>query len=434
MISITDTSPVLNRTVPPPIKDAVEFNLTLKPYTRFSLSNGVPVYYINDGTEEVTLIEMVFSAGNSFENKNLIASATNYLLKNGTSKKTALEINEHFEYYGAYLNRSCHNETAVVTLHCLSKHLKELLPVIKEILTDSIFPEQELAIFKQNSIQRLSVNLKKCDFIANRLIDQYLYGEQHPYGRVNSVEDIQAITREDLVNFFATFYFKASCKIFAAGKLPEDFENLLNESFGDLDLNVNVSSIIHKIEMAAEKKSRVINDPKGVQGAIRLARPFPNRHHPDFKKVMVLNNLFGGFFGSRLMSNIREEKGYTYGIHSFLENHIRESAWVISTEAGKDVCEATIEEVYKEMKILREELIDDEELLLVKNYMMGANLGDVDGPFQVIARWKSLILNDLDEKYFYESMNTIKNISAEELKELAIKYLQPEEFFELVVI
>ena len=124
--------------------------------------------------------------------------------------------------------------------------------------------------------------------------------------------------------------------------------------------------------MAAEKKSRVTNDSKGVQGAIRLARPFPNRHHPDFKKVMVLNSLFGGFFGSRLMSNIREEKGYTYGIHSFLENHIRESAWVISTEAGKDVCEATIEEVYKEMKILREELIDEEELLLVKNYMMGA--------------------------------------------------------------
>src|SRR5450755_639265 len=97
MISITDTNPVLNRTIAPPIKDAVEFNLTLKPCTKFSLSNGAPLYYINDGTEEVTLVEMVFNAGNSFENKNLVASATNYLLKNGTSKKTALEINEHFD-------------------------------------------------------------------------------------------------------------------------------------------------------------------------------------------------------------------------------------------------------------------------------------------------------------------------------------------------
>src|SRR5664279_234235 len=434
MISTTDTDSVLNRTIAPPIKDAVEFNLTLKPYAKFSLSNGAPVYYINDGTEEVAVIEMVFNAGNSFENKNLVAATTNYLLKNGTSTKTALEINEHFEYYGAHLNRSCHNENSVITLHCLSKHLRVVLPVIREIITDSIFPEQELAIFKQNSIQKLSVNLLKCDFMANRLIDQYLYGPHHPYGRVSSVGDFQAITREDLVSFFKNFYVNGNCKIFAAGKLPADFENLLNESFGDLKLNEQIPSVIHKTEKAAEKKYRVTNDPDGVQGAIRLARPSPNRHHPDFKKVIVLNSLFGGFFGSRLMSNIREEKGYTYGIHSFLENHIRESAWVISTEAGKDVCEATIEEVYKEMKILREELVDEEELLLVKNYMMGVNLGNIDGPFQVISRWKSLILNGFDESYFYDAMQTIKNITAEEMKELSNKYLLPEEFFELVVI
>ena len=425
---------MLNRTISPAIKDAVEFNLTLKPYTKFSLSNGAPVYYINDGTEEVALIEMVFNAGNSYENKNLVASTTNYLIKNGTSNKTALEINEHFEYYGAYLNRSCHNETAIITLHCLSKHLKELLPVVKEIITDSVFHEQELEIFKQNSIQRLSVNLRKCDFIANRLIDQYLYGAEHPYGRVSSVADIQAINRQDLTVFFDNFYRKARCSIFAAGKFPADFEQIVNDHFGDLNLNENIPSITHKREMASEKKSRVINDTNGVQGAIRIARDFPNRHHPDFKKVQVLNCLFGGFFGSRLMSNIREEKGYTYGIHSFLENHICESAWVISTEAGKDVCEATVEEVYKEMKILREEITDAEELLLVKNYLMGITLGDIDGPFHIMARWKSLILNGLDENYFYDSMNTIKSISAEEIKELSNKYLVSEDFFELVVI
>ncbi|MEP6927959.1 MAG: pitrilysin family protein [Ginsengibacter sp.] len=434
MISTTDRTSTLNRTISPPIKDAVEFNIILKPYQKFSLTNGAGVYYLNDGAEEVAVIEFVFNAGNSYENKNMVAAATNYLIKNGTSKKSALEINEHFEYYGAYLNRSCQNEISIITLHCLSKQLKEILPVIREIITDSVFPNQELEIFKQNSIQRLAVNMQKCDFVANRLIDQYLYGTQHPYGRVSSVQDIQAITREDLTNFFKQFYTNAKCTIFAAGKLPVDFENLFNINFGDLRLNENLPAITHKAEIASNKKAKLINDPKGVQGAIRIARPFPNRHHPDFKKVTVLNILFGGFFGSRLMSNIREEKGYTYGIHSFLENHIRESAWVISTEAGKDVCDATIDEVYKEMEILKKELVDEEELLLVKNYMMGLNLGDVDGPFHVISRWKSLILNDLDENYFYDFINTIKNISAEELKELANKYLLPEEFFELVVI
>lgn len=423
-----------DRTIAPPIKEGIEFNLLLKPCEKFALTNGAPVYYINDGAEEVAMIEFVFSAGNVFENKNLVASATNHLIKNGTSEKNALEINEHFEYYGAYLNRSCQNETSTITLHCLSKHLKEVLPVIRSIITDSVFPQQELDIFQQNSSQRLAVNLQKCDFVANRLIDQYLYGEQHPYGRVSSVTDIQALDRKDVLDFFNNFYLNAKCIIFAAGKLSADFQSQLDKYFGDLKLYENLPAATYKTEAATDRKYKIINDPKGVQGAIRIARPFPNRHHPDFKKVMILNVLFGGYFGSRLMSNIREEKGYTYGIHSFLENHIQQSAWVISTEAGKDVCGATLEEVYKEMKILREEMVDDEELLLVKNYMMGINLGDIDGPFQVIARWKNLIINDLDENYFYEYINTIKNISASEIAELANKYLLPEEFFELVVI
>lgn len=423
-----------DRTIAPPIKDPIEFTIALKPYTHFSLSNGAPVYYINDGAEEVAAIDFVFKAGNCYKNKNGVATTTNYLIKNGTHNKNSFELTECFEYYGAFLNRTCYNETATITLHCLSKHLKELLPVIREIITEATFPQNELEIFQQNSVQRLSVNLLKCDFVANRLIDQYLYGPQNPYGRVSSKEDIEALTREDLTTFFNQFYKKANCSIFCAGKLPADFESLLDSHFGDLSLNENLPTVMYKRELASQKKHRIINDENGVQGAIRIARPFPNRHHPDFKKTMILNTLFGGYFGSRLMSNIREEKGYTYGISSFLQNHIKDSGWVISTEAGKDVCEATVEEVYKEMRLLREEPIDPEELLLVKNYMMGLNLGYVDGPFHAISRWKSLILNNLDEHYFYDSINTIKTVTSEELQEMSNKYLLPEEFFELVVI
>lgn len=423
-----------NRTTIPNIKDAVDLNLTLKPVERFSLSNGAPVYAVNAGAEDVLMVEWVFNAGNSFEEQNIVASTTNYLLKNGTTQKTAFQINEHFEYYGAYLNRSCHNETATITLHCLSKHLSALLPVIREIITESVFPEEELEIYKQNSKQKLAVNLHKCDFVANRLIDVYLYGSNHPYGKFNNVIDYDLLQTTWLKKFYHQYYQNGKCIIFAAGKLPVDFQEQLNSFFGDLNINQPIDKPGDIALPALQKKFRINNDPKGVQGAIRLARPFPNRHHPDFKKVMVLNNLFGGFFGSRLMSNIREEKGYTYGISSHLQNHYHQTAWLVSTEAGKEVCEATIQEVYKEMKLLREDLVKGEELLLVKNYMMGTNLGDVDGPFKIIARWKNLILNDLDESYFYDSMNTIKNITAEELKELSIKYLRPEDFFELIVI
>ena len=424
----------MNRKIAPVITDAVNFNLQLKPYNLFTLDNGVPVYTVDAGAQEVIQIELVLYAGNWFEKKQGIAAATNFMLKNGTVKKTALELNEAFEYYGAYCNRTCYNETAVLTLHTLTKHLPQLLPVMSEMMADAIFPEQEFEIFKQNSKQRLSVNLQKPEFIAGRLIDSYLYGEQHPYGKYTKAEDIDAITTDELRAFYASHYQNGQCAIFVSGQLPANLQELLNTFFGKLTLTKPVfkTSLI-KATPAADKKYRIENDVNAVQGAIRIAQPFPNRHHPDFKKVVVLNNIFGGFFGSRLMSNIREEKGYTYGIHSYLQNHIQESAWMISTEAGKDVCEATIEEVYKEMEKLRTEPVDAEEILLVQNYMMGGILGDLDGPFHIMAKWKNIILNDLDESYFYDSVKAIQTITAEELTELANKYLRPEAFYELVV-
>jgi predicted Zn-dependent peptidase len=424
---------MLDRKQAPVIVDAVDFNLQLKPYQKYILKNGTEVYAIDAGAEEVMLVEWIFAAGNSFEERNLVAATANFLLRNGTRQKTAFQINEHFEYYGSYLNRSCQHETAAITLHSLTKHIAELLPAVKELITDSTMPQEELAIYQQNMKQRLKVNLKKSDFVAGRLIDAYLYGETHPYGRFSSAEEYDTLQREQLLKFYKKYYQQGKLMMFVAGKLPVNLEQLLNDNFGDLPDN-NIDSKEITTQPATEKKYRLINDPDGVQGAIRIARPFPNRHHPDFLKTQMLNALFGGFFGSRLMSNIREDKGYTYGIHSYLQSHIQHSAWMISTEAGKEVCEATIEEVYKEMKRLRDEPVKEDELMLVRNYMMGSILGELDGPFQIIARWKNIILNNLNADYFYNSINTIKTVSAEELHELAQKYLQPEAFYELVVV
>jgi predicted Zn-dependent peptidase len=424
---------IADRKQPPMIVDAVNFQLQLKPYQYFKLDNGVDVYAVDAGAEQVMQTEWVFFAGNAQEEQNLIAATTNFLLRNGTRNKTAFQINEHFEYYGSYLNRACYNETATITLHSLTRYINELLPVVRELITDSVLPEEELATYKQNMKQRLKVNLKKSDFVAGRLIDVYLYGEKHPYGKYSNAEDFDALQREQLTDFYKKYYQQGKLIMFVAGKLPTHLPELLNTHFGDLPFNDMAVKSSETIP-AAEKKYRIINDAESVQGSIRIARPFPNRHHPDFLKAQVLNVLFGGFFGSRLMSNIREDKGYTYGIHSYLLNHVQQSGWMISTEAGKDVCEAAIAEVYKEMKDLRDDLIDEEELLLVRNYMMGGLLGDLDGPFQIMARWKNIILNNLNEQYFYDSINTIKRISAAELQELAQKYLQPDDFYELVVI
>lgn len=423
-----------NRKQAPRIKDAVEFELTLKPYDKMVLDNGIEVYAVSGGAEEVMQVEWVFYAGNSYELTNGIAGAANHLIKNGTKTKTAFEISEHFDFYGSYLNRHCYHETAVISLHTLTRHLSELLPVVSELITDSIFPEHELDLFKQNMKQKLEVNLKKCDFVSNRLIDEYLYGVEHPYGKYSTLQTFESLDREQLVNFHKEFYLHGKLVIFVAGILPMDLYQQLNLHFGKLPVKQSAPSVIHPINAAADKKYRISNDPAGVQGAIRIARPFVTRKHPDFAPMQVLNALFGGFFGSRLMSNIREDKGYTYGIHSYFQNHISESALMISTEAGKEVCEDTVKEVYHEMALLRNELVSDEELLLVKNYLIGTILGDLDGPFHIIGRWKNVVLNDLPQDYFYTSVNAIKSVTPSDLQVLANKYLQPETFYELIVV
>ena len=297
---IQKTAP-LNRKQAPRIKDAIEFDLTLKPYEKLVLDNGIEVYAVHAGPEELMQVEWVFSAGNWYESQNGIAAATNYLIKNGTKDKSAFELSEQVDFYGAYLNRNCYNETANITLHTLTRHLSSLLPIVSEIITDSIYPVGELDIYKQNMKQRLEVNLKKCDFVANRLIDEYLFGINHPYGKYNSSKTYDELEREKLEAFHRQYYLNGKCTIFVAGVLPKDLHQQLNSHFGQLPLNrVAVTDIDHPIREAVEKNYRIINDPNGVQGAVRIARPFIDRKHPDFAATQVLNALFGGFFGSRL--------------------------------------------------------------------------------------------------------------------------------------
>lgn len=417
----------------PAIKNPHEYVINLPPCEQFSLRNGTPVYYVKGGAEEVMRIEWVFAAGNYFEEKPGVASAMNRLIKNGTTGHTSFELSKHFEFYGAFLSMSCHNEYAVVSLETLSRHLRELLPVVAEIFADSIFPEEEIHILKQNSIQRLKVNLQKCDFVANHEINALLFGEQHPYGRKITTSDIEAINRDDITGFYHNYYLDAACKIFAAGHLPDDFTSVMDQYFGALRLNSRKDCAGKPKVPSPEKSRHIKNDDGGVQTAIRIARDFPDRKHPDFKKAMVLNALLGGYFGSRLMSNIREEKGYTYGIYSYLQSFPQAGAWHITTEVGVDVTDATVEEVFKELRTLCEEPASSEEMKLVRNYLVGHQLASLDGPFNIIGRWKGLILNDLDEAYFNETVDTIKTVSAKELQELAVKYFVPDDFYRLTV-
>lgn len=425
----------LNRAQAPKIYSPQEFEYILKPVSTDTLDNGIPFYSLTDSIEPVLQLELVFNAGLWFEQKKAIAQATAALLKSGTSRLNSFQINETFEQYGASVKVSSGPDWASITVSCLTRHLQQVLPVVYEMLTDTQFPQSEIDIYVQNSKQKLSVQLLKSEFIANRKIDEYLFGFDHPYGKYLFAEDYDAIQQQDLKQHVSQLYSSGNCTLFMAGMFSEEDKKLINHIFGSQAWNQQqkVPLPVYEVQPETEKKHRILHDEKSVQGSIRLARPFPQKTHPDFVPMIMLNTLFGGYFGSRLMSNIREEKGYTYGIHSMMLNQKYDGAFMISTEAGKDVCEAAVQEIYKEMNILKNELVDEEELNLVKNYLLGSILGGLDGSFHIIQRWKGLILNGFTQERFYNNIEIYKSITPAQLQSLAQKYFDESAFYELIV-
>ena len=425
----------LNRTIPPPIHDAVEFDFKLPPINNVQLDNGLPLYWLDAGVQDIVQIDFVFPAGLWYEQKASVAQATAALLKNGTQSYTSAQINEALEFYGAQLKTNAGNDYASISLYSLTKHLPALLPMVAEIIMGASFPAHEVEIHKRNAIQKLLVSLRQCEFVANQRIDALLFGEDHPYGRFSRIEKMEALTREDLASFFATSYNLANAKLFMAGKVSDIEVKLLNSIFGSITLN---KSAIVRGEFSTpamtERVHRVSNDPNGVQGAIRIGRQFPNRHHPDYTPMVVLNTLFGGYFGSRLMSNIREDKGFTYGIYSSLQPELNGGSMVVQTETGREVVEQAVKEIYHEMNLLCNEAAEEEELLLVKNYLLGGLLGDLDGPFSILQRWRTLILNGFGEEQFYKNIRIYKSVTPAQLQALAQKYYSANDFYEVVVI
>ena len=308
------------------------------------------------------------------------------------------------------------------------------MPLLFEILNDAQFPEDELEIFRKQSIQHMTVNLKKSDFVANRSIDKLIYGFEHPYGSYSLLEEYNSLTREQIVAFHKEYIKLNFATFFLAGKYEDELINAIKQELDKLSFDNNELELPVFVENATtDKKHRITNDEDALQGAIRVANKFIDRSHDDFIPMQFANTLFGGYFGSRLMSNIREDKGYTYGIYSFVQQNIKGNTYVIATDVGKDVAEKAVGEIWNEMQRMRSEPVPEEELQLVKNYILGSILGGIDGPFKIMSRWKSLILNGNDASYFDKSIETYKTITADKIMELSNTYYKQEAFYDLIV-
>jgi len=418
-----------DRTHPPKISkiDKIDFPQPVL----HTLSNGTPLWVLKAGIQDIVKLDIFFDAGRPFEHKKLVARATSKLLLEGTQLRSSQELAEILDFHGATLASPVDLDTSSLILYSLGKYFPKLLDLVCEIITEPSFQADELALFQKNTIQKLKYNNSKCDVRAYRQVTESIFGSEHPYGYNSSIEMINDVNQQDLKDHFGRLYHGNNCTLIASGNITPDVIALIDNKLGTALKSGKKSPPI--LLGKTDPPSRINDYVEGaIQTSIRIGKRMFNRSHKDYDGLYVLNTILGGYFGSRLMMNIREQKGYTYNIFSSLDTMLYDGYFYIGTEVDNNYAKQTMKEIYLEMERLCTDLIDDVELEMVKNYLMGNLLAMVDGPMNSSEVVKAFLINDIPFNSFNQLIHKIQTIEAEELRTLADKYLQRESMWEVV--
>lgn len=398
---------------------------------KVKLNNNTDLCLIPGGEEEVFKLEIVFEAGNSCEPKPLMARYANELIFEGTKKLTSEEISRQFDYYGVLFNKYCDKDFAGFSIISLNKFAGQVIPFFLEILNEASFPVDEFQTLNKKQKQQFLINNKKVRFVAREKFFPMIFGN-HPYAKQILSEDFEQIAREDVRGFYNKYYKNGKFLLFLSGRINDDIIDLINKQIAVTDNN---SGFIFNEDLdikGIKRKTDRSEVENAMQSAIRIGRPYYSMKHKDYIALKFVSTLLGGYFGSRLMNNIREDKGYTYGIGSNLISLKNSGYFFIATEVGSEFEEAAIKEIYYEIARLRDEKVPDEEMDLVKSYLTGSFMHSIDGPFNLAGNYKNIFLNNLSADYFEHLIETINQMSASQVQETANKYLDKKSLSELV--
>ena len=422
---------MLDRTISPDFQTITSVNIP--PVQVVTLSNGIPLYVVNVGEQPVIKIEFSFEAGNWQEPQNGVSLFTAKMISEGTSNYSSSEISEYFDKFGSFIESGQGLDRASFVLYGLKKHLPSLLPMVQELLNEATFPEKELQTLKNIQLQTLQVNSEKTAFIANKTFRKKIFGDSHPYGNSMTGEVIENIDRTILAEFYKKYWRERPYRIYLSGNVGENEIHLIEQHFGGQQINISTNSQTFISKTLPKAESVLIDKKEAMQSTIRMGKQLMTRKHPDFFTMMLLNEVLGGYFGSRLMKNIREEKGLTYGISSNLALFGQAGYFVIGTDVKREFTQQTVDEIHKEIKILQTALISESELEVVKNYMVGSFAGSLNTPFDITDRYKVIFSENLPLDFYQNYIPNIQQISNVMLLEAANQYLEIDSLFEIVV-
>lgn len=419
---------MLDRNIAPPSKRVT--NIAIPQAKRTSLDNGLPIYLIEAGKQPVVKLELIFKAGAWYEEKKGASYFAAKMLSEGTRHRSSAQISYEIEKFGAYLELNPTLDYSIVTLECLSKHLSSLLPLLHEILYAPTFPEDELVTLKNLKAQQTRVQNEKSSFLASKKFREAIFGDAHPYGKDLTLEDIDQLTEEDIKSFYHRYY-SLPFEIIISGLPDGNFLADLNTVFGKAIFGKQ--TVAPHYTPKGTTSRTLIEKEANLQSSIRLGKKLFTKDHHDYIKLLVVNEILGGYFGSRLMKNIREDKGYTYGISSALVPLKNEGYFIVGTDVNKENTSNTLQEIYKEIELLQTSLVPEEELNTVRSFMVGSFLSEINTPFALSDKFKGVHLYGLDYEFYNHYIQTINNITPKEIQELAQQYLQKETLMEVIV-
>ena len=420
----------LDRTVAPAFQ-TIE-NISFPALEKVILDNNLPLHVINIGQQSVFRLDVVFEAGTWYETSPNTSFFTSKMLSEGTKHHSSLQISEYFDGLGAFLELNQGFERSNVSVYGLTKHLEAVLVMVREMIFEATFPEKELENIKKTTKQGLKINLEKNAYIANIHVKEKLFGATHPYGRVLKEAYIEKIDTEITKKFYEDNIQNRSFSVFLSGKISKTETDLVNQYLGQHTVNQeNIQKSKHEIK--SDLTDWYLEKPDAMQSSVRLGRLLFTRNHPDFFPFIVCNEILGGYFGSRLMKNIREEKGFTYGISSSLLPMREAGYWNISTDVKKESREATFNEIEKEIKRLQTELVPAEELETAKNFMAGSFAGSLNTPFEIADRVRLIVQENLTPDYYNQYIGKIRAITSQQILEMANKYMKFEDLMKISV-
>ncbi len=414
----------LNRTIAPAINPISSINWL--GHTEEKLSNGSRVFRLGGALPELTKIEWIFKAGNKYQRTLLAGNFASTLLKEGTKDTPGGSFNEQIDFYGAFLNVEYDRDYCTVSLYSITKYLPELLPMVAEMIIDPAYPEDVLAVKTRNAIQQLNTDMGKVGYRSRRKLTEMVMGSEHYYGIMATAGAYEAITAEEIRLFHIENFFCEPPIILVSGNVPGNMTSLLEKHFGQI--RYITSREFERRDTVSTSGLTRIPMENTMQSGIRFGKNTIMPDHKDAEALEIAVMLLGGFFGSRLMKNLREDKGFTYGIHSGIMQLEEASMLTIGTETGNEHVEAALVEIDRELQIITTTLPTEDELSVIKNYMTGQLVKEAGGAMAQADLLRFRILNGLDEDHHKETLDRINGVTPEEVLGAADEYLQAASF------